>query len=521
MSFFNNKLVNIRKSIVPSSSVLANISASDDISCPHHLSNFDVITVEEITVLIRSMKSTTCPLDPIPTKLLKATVSVLAEPIVNIINTSLLNGCVPKALKIAVISPLLKKSNLDCNNPCNYKLISNLPFLSKILEKIVASQIVKYLNHHNIFEKLQSGFRTGHSTETALTRVVNDIIISSDAGQISILMLLDLSAAFDTVDYTILLSRLGNLVGLRGTVLKWFESYLANREQFVLKSDDSTPSISTTVQYGVPQGSVLGPLFFSLYMLPLGDIIRKHNVNFHSYADDTQLYVSFKPDDPSYVVSLTNCFTSRKLWMSNLSLNSSKTEVLVVGGDAKTLDTIASIFTTNGITFKRTDCVKDLGVLLDGKLSFVSHVNALTKSCFLQLRSIAKMQRFLCRWDSEKLVHAFVSSRLDYCNALLLGCPYQTVSRLQLRQNAAARIVTRTRKYDHITPVLKSLHWLPVSYRVDYKILLLTYKAIHGIALAYLCEIINLYIPGRYLCSLDAGYLKVPVINKTSVGGHT
>uniref|UniRef100_A0A8C9WRN8 Reverse transcriptase domain-containing protein n=1 Tax=Scleropages formosus TaxID=113540 RepID=A0A8C9WRN8_SCLFO len=355
------------------------------------------------------MKSTTCPLDPIPTKLLKAAVSVFAEPIANIINTSLLNGSVPKALKITVIRPLLKKSDLDCNNPCNYRPISNLPFLSKILEKILASQIVKYLNHHNIFKKFQSDFRTGHSTETALTRVVNDILISSDAGQISILMLLNLSAAFDTVDHSILLSRLGNLVGLRGTVLKWFESYLANREQFVLKSDDSTPSISTTVQYGVPQGSVLGPLLFSLYMLPLGDIIGNHNVNFHSYADDTQLYVSFKPDDPSHVVSLTNCFTSIKLWMSNnfLSLNASKTEVLVVGGDAKTLDTITSIFTTNGIIFKRTDCVKDLGVLLDGKLSFVSHVNALTKSCFLQLRSIAKMRRFLCRRDSEKLVHAF------------------------------------------------------------------------------------------------------------------
>uniref|UniRef100_A0A8C9TJG9 Reverse transcriptase domain-containing protein n=1 Tax=Scleropages formosus TaxID=113540 RepID=A0A8C9TJG9_SCLFO len=467
------------------------------------------------------MKSNTCPLDPIPTKLLKAAVSVLTEPIVNIVNTSLLNGCVPKALKIAVIRPLLKKSDLDSNNPCNYRPISSLLFLSKILEKIVTSQIVKYLNHHNIFEKFQSGFRTGHSTEMALTRVVNNTLISSDAGQISILMLLDLSAAFDTVDHSILLSRLGNLVGLRGTVLKWFESYLANCEQFVLKSNDSTPSIFTTVQYGVRQGSVLGPLL-SHFILPLGDIIRKHNVNFHSYADDTQLYVSFKPDDPSHVVSLTNCFTSIKLWMSNnfLSLNASKTEVLVVGGDAKTLDIITPIFTTNDITFKCIDCVKDLGVLLDGKLSFVSHVNALTKSCFLQLRSIAKIRRFLCRRVSEKLVHAFVSSRLDYCNALLSSCPYKTVSRLQLIQNAAARIVTRTRKYDHITLVLKSLHWLLVCYRVDYKILLLTYKVIHGIAPAYLCETINLYIPGRYLRSLDAGYLKVPVINKTSVGGR-
>uniref|UniRef100_A0A8C4SRD1 Reverse transcriptase domain-containing protein n=1 Tax=Erpetoichthys calabaricus TaxID=27687 RepID=A0A8C4SRD1_ERPCA len=169
-------------------------------------------------------------------------------------------------------------------------------------------------------------------TETALTRVVNDILISSDEGKSTVIMLLDLSAAFDTIDHSILLHRLDNDVGLTGTVLAWFSSYLSNRFQYVQKCADSTPSLYTEVQYGVPQGSVLGPLLFSLYMLPLGSLIRKHNVNFHSYADDTQLYLSFKSNEVSPMLSLISCVSELKEWMNKnyLSLNTDKTDELVV-----------------------------------------------------------------------------------------------------------------------------------------------------------------------------------------------
>ncbi len=188
--------------------------------------------------------------------------------------------------------------------------ISNLPFLSKILEKVISSQLYSFLEKNGICEEFQSGFRPYHSTETALIRVTNDLLLSSDRGCISLLVLLDLSAAFDTIDHNILLNRLENFVGISGSALAWFKSYLSDRHQFVAVNEEV--SYRSQVQYGVPQGSVLGPLLFTLYMLPLGDIIRKHGVSFHCYADDTQLYISSRPDETHQIEKLTECIVDIK-----------------------------------------------------------------------------------------------------------------------------------------------------------------------------------------------------------------
>ncbi len=184
---------------------------------------------------------------------------------------------------------------------------------------------------NDICEDFQSGFRPYHSTETALIRVTNDLLLSSDRGCISLLVLLDLSAAFDTIDHNILLNRLENFVGISGSALAWFKSYLSDRHQFVAVNDEV--SYRSQVQYGVPQGSVLGPLLFTLYMLPLGDIIRRHGVSFHCYADDTQLYISSRPGETHQIEKLTECIVDIKNWMTSnfLLLNSEKTEVLIIG----------------------------------------------------------------------------------------------------------------------------------------------------------------------------------------------
>ncbi len=172
-----------------------------------------------------------------------------------------------------------KKPQLDHKDLGNYRPILNLPLLSKILDKVASSQLYSFLQKNDICEDLQSGFRSSHSTETALIRVTNDLLLSSDRGCISLLVLLDLSAAFDTIDHNILLNRLENSVGISGSALAWFKSYLSDRHQFIAVNEEV--SYRSQVQYGVPQGSVLGPLLFTLYMLPLINIIRKHGVSFH------------------------------------------------------------------------------------------------------------------------------------------------------------------------------------------------------------------------------------------------
>ncbi|KAI5100796.1 hypothetical protein C0J45_9782, partial [Silurus meridionalis] len=193
--------------------------------------------------------------------------------------------------------------------------------------------------------------------------------------------------------------------------------------------------------------------------------------------------------------------------------------VLLLGPHAarsKLSDYAASL---DGVSVSACTAVKDLGVIIDPSLSFESHVNNVTRNAFFHLRNIAKIRNMMSLQDAEKLVHAFVTSRLDYCNALLSGCAIS--SELQLVQNAAARVLTRSRKYDHITPVLISLHWLPIKSRIDYKILLLTYKALNGLALQYLSELLYRYDPPCLLRSKGAGYLLVPQIMKTTAGGRS
>ncbi|KAI2668430.1 RNA-directed DNA polymerase from mobile element jockey [Labeo rohita] len=518
MNFFTDKIDNIRNAITNVDYTASNMSTSF-VAPKEKLQYFTTIGQEELNKLITVSKPTTCLLDPVPTKLLKELLPVAEEPLLNIINSSLSLGHVPKPFKLAVIKPLIKKPQLDPGELANYRPISNLPFMSKILEKVISVQLCSFLQKNDIYEEFQSGFRPHHSTETALVKITNDLLLASDQGCISLLVLLDLSAAFDTIDHDILIDRLQNYAGIQGQALKWFRSYLSDRYHFVYLNGKS--SQLSPVKYGVPQGSVLGPLLFSIYMLPLGNIIRKHGISFHCYADDTQLYISTRPDETSELSKLTECVKNVKDWMTNnfLLLNSDKTEILLIGPKNNTQNLLTYNLQLDGCTVTSTT-VKSLGVILDSNLSFENHISHVTKTAFFHLRNIAKLRNMLPVSDAEKLVHAFMTSRLDYCNALLGGCPASSINKLQIVQNAAARVLTRSRKYDHITPILKSLHWLPIRFRISYKIALLTYKALNGLAPAYLTSLLPRYNPSRSLRSQNSGLLVVPRIAKSTKGGR-
>uniref|UniRef100_A0A3Q3K2M1 Reverse transcriptase domain-containing protein n=1 Tax=Monopterus albus TaxID=43700 RepID=A0A3Q3K2M1_MONAL len=526
MSFFTNKITTIREkngrttptalADVPSTTMALETSVR-----PHlYLDYFSPIDLSELTSTIASSKSSTWLLDPIPTRLLKDIFPLINTSILDLINLPLLTGYVPQAFKLAVIKPLLKKPTLDPGVLANYRPISNLPFISKILEKAVAKQLCDHLHKNDLFEDFQSGFRVHHSTETALVKVTNDLLLASDKGLVSILVLLDLSAAFDTIDHSILLQRLEHVIGIKGTALNWFKSYLSERFQFVHVNDEC--STQTEVSHGIPQGSVLGPILFTLYMLPLGNIIRKHNINFHCYADDTQLYLSMKPNESGQLVKLQACLKDIKAWMTCnfLLLNSDKTEVIVLGPENLRNLLSNHIVTLIDIALSSSTTVRNLGVIFDQNMSFKSHINQASRSAFFHLRNIAKIRSILSQSDAEKLVHAFVTSRLDYCNSLLSGCPNNSLKSLQLIQNAAARVLTGTSKRDHISPILASLHWLPVKFRIEFKILLLTYKALNNKAPLYHKDLVEPYHPNRALRSQSAGLLVVPRVHRSRMGGR-
>lgn len=391
--------------------------------------------------------------------------------------------------------------------------MSNLAFVSKIIEKVVSARIGHHLASNNLYECFQSAYRKHHGTETALLRVQNDILCHIDQKRGVFLVLLDLSAAFDTIDHGILLSRLSSF-GVRGSALEWIRSYLSDRTQSV--NINGCLSSFLPLLFGVFQGSVLGPQFFTIYSSPIANIARKHGLQVHMYADDTQLYLSFdlknSCDEITARSRIESCIKDIKVWMTvnKLKLNDDKTEFLIISSKYH-----KSKPTTNSLQIASSNIhascnARNLGIVFDNTLSMEDHIKNMCKSTYFQIRNINLIRKVLDDDTAATLVHALVTSRLDNGNALLYGISERQLHKLQFAQNAAARMLTRTRKFDHVTPVLQRLHWLPVRYRIHFKLLLLTWKALHDMAPSYICELINLHVPSRQLRSSNKRLLYVP-----------
>lgn len=439
---------------------------------------------------------------------------ILAPPITKIVNTSLIKGEVPASWKEAIVNPILKKPDAT-NDFSNLRPISNLSFVSKLTEKVVHKNLHNHLTANNLYPEVQSAYRKYHSTEMALLKVHNEILLNMNKQHVTLLLLLDLSAAFDTVDHPILIEQLRQF-GVKDNALSWFISYLTNRSQHVVVGDCQSRKFH--VKFGVPQGSSLGPLLFIIYSSDLFKIITCHLPDVIIFADDTQIWISFKPDSElshvSAVATLVKCVKDIKDWMDKkkLKMNDGKSEIVLIGTRQQLQKINQSPICIGSSLVTPVEAVKDLGTWLDNHMSYKIQV---TKTCsvgYFHLRNIKRIRKYLSTDTTAILVHALVTSKLDYCNCLLYGLPDSLLSKLQKLQNTAARLITNKNRFCHITPVLHDLHWLPVKYRIYYKVLLITFKALHNQVPNYIKELISVKKQSSYsLRSNQAPLLSVPL----------
>ena len=279
------------------------------------------------------------------------------------------------------------------------------------------------------------------------------------------------------------------------------------------------PSSESKLQFGVPQGSVLGPLLFTFYTSPIADIADKHGVNHHLYADVTHIYVPLEQDCRNQIAQLERCVQEISSWMESnkLKLNCDKTDVVVMGTKRQVDTCNIKEVSIDGCSIKLSDCDKNLGCLIDSTLTMSGQITDMCKKSYFHLKNIGKIREYIDKDTAQLLVSALVMSRLDYCNSLLAGLPQKSLDRLQKVQNQAARIVSLTKRRDHITPVLKSLHWLPIKDRVNFKVLCHTFKCQTGTSPVYLHDLLSQHVPQRNLRSGNRNMLDVP-LTRASLG---
>ena len=450
------------------------------------------VSIAEVVAILNRMPCKCSPLDIIPTVLLKQLLDIFGTMIARLASLSFAEGKFPDSFKTAQITPLLKKPGADPEVASNYRPISNLNTISKVLEKIFLARLQPILCNSRNFCKLQSAYRQKHSTETALLKVFDDCFMAMDMQRGTVLVTLDISAAFDTIVHDILLHRLELSFGIAGKFLEWIRSYLLDRKQFVKIGDSVSATVNLTA--GVPQGSVLGPLLFCAYVSAMSSVIPQ-NVLYHQYADDTQLYCSVSVTDLDVDVNtLQECTKDIEYWFltNGMLLNADKSDVILVSTvqQENKLRPETGVQVA-GINIALFDKVRSLGVIIDKRLSLNSHVNSVCSSCRYHIKALRHIRPSLSTEIASTVARSIVMSRLDYCNSLLFGVSASNIKKLQRIQNSLARIVMNKPFRSDAIPLLYELHWLPIEKRIKFKLSLMVFKCLHDSAPTYLQSLLS------------------------------
>ena len=429
---------------------------------------FDV-SCDEVKNIIRSLKNSSAGHDEFPTFVGKLCVDSYIEPLTFLINYSLKTGVFPSELKLARMVPIFKAG--DSSALTNYRPISVLTFFAKVFEKIVYNKLLNFISDNNILYDHQYGFRKGRSTQQAIITLVDKVTKSQDIGDIVITLLIDLKKAFDTIDHRILLRKLYSY-GIRGSMLKWMESYLTDRSQYVVI--DGKVSQTRGIKCGVPQGSILGPL---LFIISVNDICNVSPMLFKIlYADDTCVLISGNHLNNlidrlnTELISLNNWFKANKL-----SLNTKKSFFMIFHRSRIKPNVINKVVIDNH-ELTQVNSAKYLGVIIDHKLNWIEHISYVKSKMSKGIGIMYKARQFLTKKALLMLYHAYIFPYMTYCIEVW-GCASQTqLNCLFLLQKKIIRIMNFSHYLAHTNPLFLTMKVLPLRKIFFYKVGLIMYK---------------------------------------------
>ena len=449
----------------------------------NRFTNFHLLDKCELKTIIFSLANKSSP-DDIGMIFYKDFFDVLADPLLNIINTSLQVGVVPDALKISTIVIIRKVAKTIKAE--EFRPINMLAAIEKILEKVVYVQILQFVIENNLICKFQSGFREGHSCESALQYVINEWKEACDLGKVTGIVFLDLKRAFETVDRDRLLKKLKEY-GLDGAVHKWLCSYLSGRMQKV--KYDEYVSTASSINVGIPQGSILGPLLFILYINDMAALFS--NCCYHLFADDTVIYITEESGE-SLVSRMNEVLKEVTEWLevNKLKLNVSKTKSMIVGKQKfkYEIEQQGLEFRACGEVIEVVKEIKYLGVIIDDKLKFSSHINYVCKKIAKKIGVLKRVSWYLSI-DSRKLVYnTIVLPHFNYCSTVLYLANQSDMDRLQKLQNRAMRVILRCNIYTRVNDMLKVLGWMNVYNYVEFNVLMFIHKIKLHVVPPYLQE---------------------------------
>ena len=455
-------------------------------TCPFSLFLREVSELE-VMKIVKSLKSNSAGIDGINTLFLKKSITYSIHALTEIINTSIKHSIFPSRWKAAIVIPIPK-----CDNPTSekdFRPISLLCIFSKILEKVIAAQLIDYLINTGLFDKFQSAYRKYHSTTTALLHILDHIYKALDNNEITVLTLLDYSKAFDTANHKLIVAKLQSL-GLKENALNWINSYLSNRTQKVKTSKGTSLEIS--LRNGVPQGSVLGPILFTIL---IGDLhMYLKNCEYHCYADDTQIFKSGKVSEINNLIRDMNEdleAISNFSRVNCLRLNYDKNKYIIFASkhnltrlNNMQLDELK----IDGESIERKNVVKNLGVFMDESLSFENHIVKLIQRAYLKLKTSWKYSKFLSEESKIVIVESYVLSQYNYCNVIFRTASKTLWDRIQKTQNNCVRFIYNLRKYDHISSEFSKLNTLNMYNRSLLHALTYMFKCVSEKVPVYLSE---------------------------------